>query len=318
MDMIFREDLDGDFLEKLKQEISVVFSGCKRVAIKVHFGEPGNDTSLTPDKIRPFVNVLKELGIEFFLYDSLVVYDSIRGDAEKYHAHAISKGYEEFGELRTNDNFVLRKGKYLDYEVSKDLVEADGVFVISHVKGHACTGFGGAIKNLGMGAVTKNSKEKIHDGGTYKFDKNLCTKCGMCEKMCPVDFIKVGEEGPVFSGCYGCSNCCIHCPTGALKPKLKEFDSLLADCAKTAEDSFSKAYYVNIIKEVTKHCDCESDPKGIIAGDVGYVCGGSAKDVDEESYKRIVAKEGEVFLKANKKKGDEQIVAFVKLQIELG
>ena len=310
----FSEELMDEFLEELKFEIERTFSGCERVAVKVHFGEPGNETSLTPEKIKPFVELLKGVGCEVFLYDSLVAYGGVRSEAASHKEHAISKGFGELGEIRTNDEFILKKGKYMDYEVSKDLIEADGVFVISHVKGHVCSGFGGAIKNLGMGAVTKNSKGKIHEGGEYKFDKSICSKCGMCKEMCPMGFIEMDDGGPVFSDCYGCSNCCIHCPTGALKPKVETFDKLLADCAKTAEDNFSKKYYVNIIKDITQKCDCDSSPGDIIAEDVGYVGGGSAVEVDGESYGRVVGEHGNVFLRANKKMGNEQIEAFVELQ----
>jgi hypothetical protein len=311
--MEFSEELNEDFLVGLKEDLEKAFFGCKRIAVKVHFGEPGNETSLTPEKIRPFVDLLKEIGCEIFLYDSLVAYDSVRGDAEKHRAHAVAKGYGKLGEVRTNDDFVLKRGEFMDYEVSRDLVEADGVLVISHVKGHVCSGFGGAIKNLGMGAVTKNSKAKIHDGGKYEFDSGLCNGCGICALKCPMSFIKMRDGKPVFGDCWGCSNCCVNCPTGALKPKVEVFDKLLADSARTCERSFKRVYHLNIIKDITKECDCESDPKGIIAGDVGYVAGESALEVDKESYKRIVDKEGAVFLKNNKKNGDEQIKAFEEL-----
>jgi uncharacterized protein len=310
---IFSEKLNEEFLGSLKKEFSEAFSGCKKIAVKIHFGEPGNETSLTPDKVKPFIGILKELGYEIFLYDSLVAYDSIRNDPVKHREHALSKGYGKLCDIRVNDDFILKKGKYMDYEISKDLIEADGVFVISHVKGHICTGFGGAIKNLGMGAATKNSKVKIHSGGEYKFDKSLCTKCGMCVQKCPMDFIKMGNEGPIFSGCLGCSNCCIHCPTGALTPKLETFDNLLADCAKTAENNFSKVYYLNIIKDISRKCDCDDSPGEIIAKDVGYILGKSAVEIDKKSYNRIVSEQGEVFLENNKKKGDEQIKAFMEL-----
>ena len=313
MIMIFSEDLTDEFLEKLRVEIGRAFSVCKRIAIKVHFGEPGNETSLTPAKIKPFVDLLKDIGCEVFLYDSLVAYGGVRSEAESHKAHAISKGFGELGEVRTNDDFVLKNGKYMDYEVSKDLIEADGVFVISHVKGHVCSGFGGAIKNLGMGAVTKNSKGKIHLGGEYKFDKSLCSKCGMCELKCPMEFVKMGDDGPVFSDCFGCSNCCIHCATGALTPKLETFDKLLADCAKTAEDNFAKKYYVNIIKDITRKCDCDSSPGGIIAEDVGYIGATSALEADEISFGKVVEGNEDVFLRHNKKKGDEQIKAMREL-----
>ena len=112
---IFSEELNEEFLSSLKKELSETFSGCKKIAVKIHFGEPGNEKSLIPDKVKPFIYILKELGYEIFLYDSLVAYNSVRNDPVKHREHALSKGYGELCEIRANDEFILKKGKYMDY-----------------------------------------------------------------------------------------------------------------------------------------------------------------------------------------------------------
>ena len=103
------------------------------------------------------------------------------------------------------------------------------MLVLSHVKGHSCSGMGGAIKHLGMGAVTKKSKGDIHQGGQPKFVKD-CEGCGACVKVCPGSAIEVKDGKAIidFSLCWGCSTCVINCPYKSLEPKVGYFDNLLA------------------------------------------------------------------------------------------
>ncbi len=163
------------FLGNLKQELKQTFADCKIIAIKIHFGEPGNRSAFTPEQIKPITNILKELNINFFLYDSSVNYSSLRDNPITHKKFAIDKGWGNLGEIKTDDDFILVNGKNMNYEVCKSLIDADGVLVISHVKGHVCTGFGGAIKNLGMGALTKKTKVSIHAGGSVYF-KGECNQ----------------------------------------------------------------------------------------------------------------------------------------------
>ncbi|MFH1106149.1 MAG: DUF362 domain-containing protein, partial [Candidatus Aenigmatarchaeota archaeon] len=144
------------------------------------------------------------------------------------------------------------KGKYLTYEIAKELAEADGVLVLTHVKGHTCSGFGGAIKNLGMGALSPKSKADVHEGGSPVYAGG-CTLCKSCGKVCPGAAIKYTEKGPSFNydACFGCSKCFYACKSGAIKPKTQAFDALLADAAKSALKVFKKAYFVNVLRNIT-------------------------------------------------------------------
>lgn len=178
--------------------------------------------------------------------------------------------------------------------------------MISHFKGHVCCGFRGAIKNLGMGALSKKSKSKIHDGGKPEIKKE-CLKCGACIKACPINGIELKDK-PEFKNCYGCSNCIYTCPHKVLEPKTKEFDFLLADGANSAQSQFKKFYYINFLINISKECDCEDKTPDKIAEDIGYIFGKDPVAIDKASRDLVIKKEGEnVFLKNNKKSGIEQI-----------
>ena len=299
------------FLKHIKPVLKKEFGSCKKIAIKLHFGEPGNKTALTPEQVKPITDILDELDIGFFFYDSSVAYPGERHNPETHKRYATEKGWVELGEVVTGDSFIEKRGKHLKYEVCKELADAEGVLVLTHVKGHVCSGFGGAIKNLGMGALTPKSKQDIHDGAKPEIVAK-CIQCGECVRACPINGIKLEDE-PKFVTCFGCSNCVIACPSHVLKVKLETFDELLADGATAAASTFKKAYYISLMNNITAFCDCMKDGGKIIAKDAGYLGGPDAVGIDQAAYDIITKHEGEVFLKHNKKKGTEQIRSAQKL-----
>ena len=300
------ENMDDSLLNKLKDEIKTAFDGCKKIAIKLHFGEPGSKTAFTPEQIKPIIDVVKELGMEYFMFDSPVAYPGPRTEVDSYKEYTKKKGWDKLGEVVISNDFVVVKGENMSYEVCKGLAEADGVLVVSHFKGHCCAGFGGAIKNLGMGALTKKTKSEIHDGSKPVIGEG-CIQCKACERACPINGIKVTDK-PEIKLCYGCSNCVYACPEGVMKCKLNYFDILLAEGANAAQSKFKKFYYVSYLKNITKLCDCVSDAEEMIAKDWGYLMGKDAVAIDQAAYD-LVTSEEDVFLKYNKKSGTEQVKA---------
>ncbi len=306
--LYFSEELNKEFLDQFKAQLQERFSDCKKIAIKIHFGEPGNNYSLTPDQVKPIINIVNELKIDFFLYDSSVSYESPRSNPESHKKVAIEKGWGELGEIKTDDEFIKVRAKNQDYKVCKPLAEADAVLIISHLKGHVCCGFGGAIKNLGMGALSKESKQSIHNGGQPKIIKD-CKQCGRCVEACPINGIKLTDK-PEFMECYGCSNCVYECPHGVLQTKLNYFDILLSEGANAAQSQFKKYFYITLINNITKECDCESDPKGQIAKNVGFIFGPDAVAMDKACHDLILQRENkDVFLEKNKKSALKHIKA---------
>lgn len=301
----YSKDL-GNLLLKLREELAEAFSGCKKIAIKIHFGEPGNKFAFTPKQIKPVTDLLKELGIEYFLYDSSVMYGGKRGKVDSHKKYAIKKGWGELGEIRTDEGFIIAKGEKMNHEICKPLIDADGVLVLSHFKGHTFSGFGGAVKNLGMGALTKKTKADIHNGGKPDI-VGECTKCNACEIACPVNSIKVTDKPKIAGKCGGCSNCIYACKFDVLKPKLDFFDKLLAEGASLAQSSFKKVFYVSFLINITEKCDCYKNPREVIAKDCGYLASKDGVAIDKAGYDIIVKNHGDVFKEHNKKSGLEHI-----------
>jgi uncharacterized Fe-S center protein len=297
-----------EFAHRVTPEIKRCFAGCDSIAVKLHFGEPGNKFALVPQQVKPLTDILQGLGLEYFLYDSSVAYGGPRGNPETHKKAALAKGWGELGEIRTNDDSISIRGEYMTYRVCSELSNADGVLVVSHFKGHVCSGFGGAIKNLGMGALHVQSKSAIHEGAKPIVDGE-CSQCGTCVDTCPVDGIRL-EEYPHFETCFGCSECIKLCPDQTLKVKLAFFDDLLADGAAAAASTFKRAYYINYLTNIAESCDCDPGAKLIIAPDAGYIAGSDGVAVDRASRDVVNKMAGEdVFLKHNHKSGMEQIVA---------
>ncbi len=305
-DVYFSKDVNEKFINKLKDELKKEFLGAKKVAVKIHMGEINNKNTLTPIDLKPVIQALKELGFEPFFYDSPVAYPGVRHYVATYKKFAQAKGWTKLAPVSTTEDYVEQKMQHLTYQVCKPLSDADAVLVVTHLKGHVCTGFGGAIKNLGMGALTKKSKSDIHDGGKPKYTKG-CIQCKLCEINCPIKGIKVTDK-PEFRKCYGCSNCHYICPEKCIDVKVADFDTLLSEGAAAAIKNFKKQYYVTFIKNIAKECDCVPLTSRIIAKDAGMIMSKDIVAIEKAAHDLIKESEGkDVFLEQNQKTGLKQI-----------
>jgi uncharacterized protein len=283
-DVIFLKD-KGKLQPVLQQELKSVFKIGEKIAIKLHMGEPGNKFYLKPETVKPVVDALLSIGCRPFLFDSPVMYKGNRDTEEKYLASAKKHGFDKLGIpiIVSNESIPVKMG-HLTYEVCRALADADGVLIQTHVKGHFCSGFGGAIKNLGMGALSVSSKKEIHEGGEPIYREG-CIMCGKCEKVCPTKNVRYENKRPYFdkSFCVGCSNCAIYCPVNAIHPKVAIFDTLLAEGAGAALKLFKKYYCVNFFIQVAENCDCWSAGNKILAADVGIILGKDIVAVERAS-----------------------------------
>ena len=162
--------------EVLREQIKGFFYAGERIAVKVHMGEARNKYYIKAPVIKRIISVLNELKLKPFLFDSVVLYPGERDTSEKYYKTAEKHGFteEEIGcPLIISDTGIDIKTKDMTVHVCRELTETDGMLVVSHVKGHCCYGFGGAIKNLGMGGVTPESKKEIHSAGQAETDDLL-------------------------------------------------------------------------------------------------------------------------------------------------
>jgi len=288
-ELIFTEDLDTAVLER---ELDKQFSKGETIAVKLHYGEPGNKTSLGPEYAKTIVDVLKKIGCRPFLFDSSVVYPSPRKTVEGHKKSAEVQGFTEMTigcPIIFTDDSIPVKTEYMEMQVCKPLKDADGMIVLTHTKGHACGGMGGAIKNLGMGGVSRETKGAIHEAANAQYVEG-CTQCKICEKVCSMNFIKVTDK-PEFNSCFGCGACIDNCPAGALTVKEYPWDTLISASAKAVIED-QKVFYINILKNITPKCDCWSNPGKPVVKDIGVLYGTDIVSIDKASIDMINNKAG--------------------------
>jgi len=284
----FLKDFDKLESASLKWLKNCYKSG-EEVIVKIHFGERGNKTALFPRDVAPIISAMKKLGLKPILTDTPVVYNSPRRTANGYKRVVIERGYDKLAPFIIENKYIKVKAKSFTVDVAKTLAMAKNVLVISHVKGHALAGFGGAVKNLAMGGVSKFSKGKQHLYCRPKFVKD-CRGCGTCAELCPAKAIEMvkGKAKVHKLKCWGCSICQIHCPYQCLAPWRATFDDLLGQAAAAVIKKLpKKTFYINIIKNITEGCDCEVDSGKIISPDIGILFSDDPIVIDRESIELI-------------------------------
>lgn len=245
----------------------------KFTAIKIHCGEPGNMAYLRPNYAATIVKIIKDLGGKPFLTDSNTLYSGKRNNAVDHMNSAMGNGYSP---LSTGAQFIVADGlKGLDYvEVPVDgeyckapkigaaIAEADAVVSISHVKGHEMAGFGGALKNLGMGSGSIAGKKEMHCSSKPFINQDNCRGCGMCVKNCSQHAIHLAPSRKAIINselCIGCGQCVATCQFGAAvadqDEQLNILNCKIAEYAKAVVKD-KPNFHIAIIMDVSPECDC--------------------------------------------------------------
>ena len=273
-----------------------------RVPVKLHMGEPGNRYYISPSLVKLVIERLEDIGTEPFLFDTTVAYYGPRTTRDGYERVAYQHGFGEdsmgckvvIGE----EGVKVAEGGY-SFEVAKEIYESTHLVVMSHVKGHILSGFGGAIKNLGMGGVTKEAKRIIHHLSSPIFLAEKCNLCGACVEVCPCHAISVDSEWRYDTiACDGCGKCVAVCPTGALSLKVMDLQKGLALAAKACI-SGKRVLYINALVNIARNCDCDPHPDPIICPDIGYLASSGLASIDRASLELVDKVKPKVFEKAH-------------------
>jgi uncharacterized protein len=281
------------------------------VLVKLHMGEVKNKYFPKPDYVKQHIDLLHSIDAKPFLYDTTVLYKSPRHHKTGYQKVARLHGFtkKKVGcDVVIDDKGVPVEIEGETYDVGKHLHESTHILSLAHVKGHNATGMGGAIKNFGMGGVTKETKKWLHHGSKPAYKKDECTYCGVCAEVCPFDAIKVNESDWNRSerSCFGCGVCVDNCEFNALEYQRYDLQYTLA-CAAKACVQDKNVLYINEIKRISKNCDCDPFSGPIICPDIGYVASTDMVAADAASLDLINNIKPGVFKKTHHVDPEKQI-----------
>jgi len=286
-----RTNSSNNLLKKMERivtraGISTIDFKNKFVAIKIHFGEQGNLAYIRPNYVAQLVKMLRDLGAKPFLTDCNTLYSGSRSNAIDHMQTAMENGFNCLsakceviigdGLKGTDYRIVPINGEYCrEPKIGTAIVDADIIISMNHFKGHEQTGFGGALKNLGMGCASVGGKLELHSSSQPVIDRDNCTGCKICEKNCAHDAIHVGKDRIAVidvEKCVGCGQCIALCQYSAAVTGWDETIEILN--RKIAE--YTKAvltdkpnFHINFIMNVSPNCDCWDHNDAAIVPDLG-------------------------------------------------
>jgi uncharacterized Fe-S center protein len=261
------------------------------VAVKLHVGELGNPYYVQPFFVHDIIRRIKETGGKPFLTDSNTYYQSQRHNAYDHMLVALKNGFNMapfiVADGLKGENFHLAKTKGIlqEIEVSGAIAQADAMIVVTHCKGHELSGFGGAIKNLGMGCTPRAGKLRQHRTVGLEIDTSKCIGCGKCKEKCEMHLPEIieGKARNTSLECMRCPVCRAECPMEAIRFVDQEnLCRALASAAYGVLSTFKpqKVSYISFAKDITQYCDCAPNPGQILMKDVGIFAADSPVSID--------------------------------------
>ncbi len=276
-------------LQKLMRRAGIADIDFERkiTAIKMHFGEPGNLSYLRPNYAKAVADLVKELGGRPFLTDCNTLYVGRRKDALEHLSAAYENGFGLLstgchviigdGLKGTDDVYVPVHGGELvkEAKIGKAVMDADVFISLSHFKGHEMAGFGGAIKNIGMGCGSRAGKMEMHRSGKPSVDKEKCVGCGACARNCAHGAIRFDEQRHAsidHDRCVGCGRCLGACNFDAVynsnDSAVKEMNMKMAEYTKAVLDG-RPHFHVSLAIEISPYCDCHPENDTPILPNIG-------------------------------------------------
>lgn len=263
----------------------------KFVAIKMHFGELGNLGFLRPNYARAVADVVKSLGGKPFLTDCNTLYPGSRKNALEHLYCAWENGFTPMtvgcpiiigdGLKGTDDVEVpVEGGEYVTAaKIGRAVMDADIFISLSHFKGHETTGFGGAIKNIGMGCGSRAGKKEQHSNGKPVIDPEACRGCKRCLKECANDGLVFNELTRKMEvdteHCVGCGRCIGACNFDAIAfatdAATKELNCRMAEYTKAVIDGRPN-FHISLVMDISPNCDCHAENDAPILPDIGMFC----------------------------------------------
>jgi len=289
-------------LGKLYERVSGNFEvKGKKVAVKVHFGEKGNITHLDPAFARKICDIIRSGGGTPELVECNTLY---RGERLRTQTHVLlakAHGFT-FAPVVICDKegeweIPIEGRHFRKVKVGSLLRNYDLMVAVSHCKGHMAAGYGGALKNIGMGLGSRAGKLEMHAKVRPVFGHSKCRACGTCVENCPVGAISLEKYAVMDEKkCIGCAKCIEVCPYGAVEipwdgTTHKELQERMVEYAKGITGKM-KTIYFNFLLNITPHCDCLANSGKPIMKDIGVLASGDIVSIEQASIDMINKKAG--------------------------
>jgi hypothetical protein len=263
----------------------------KFVAIKMHFGEMGNLSYLRPNYAKALADYIKSKGGIPYLTDCNTLYPGSRKNGIEHLYCAWENGFTPLsagcpviigdGIKGTDDIEVpVEGGEYVKAaKIGRAVMDADIFISLTHFKGHEMTGFGGAIKNIGMGCGSRAGKKEQHSNGKARIKEEACRGCRRCQKECANEGLVFNEQTRKMhvdpDHCVGCGRCLGACSFDALSfandAATKELNCRMAEYTKAVVDG-RDSFHISLVCDISPNCDCHSENDMPILPDVGMFC----------------------------------------------
>lgn len=285
------------------------------VALKIHFGEKGNTGFIKPQWLTNVIGRIKKITPHVFLTDSNTLYANQRSNSVDHLRLAWDHGFTQeavgipviiadglIG--RADDEIKVNLPRVKTAKIAGAIIDSDVLLCLSHFTGHMMSGFGAAIKNLGMGCASRAGKLEQHSDVHPWVDAKKCTGCEVCIEYCPEQAITVdnGEAAIEEERCIGCGECLVVCTVGAVKFR---WDSDALRCQeKMSEYAYSvfqhfegKIGFVNFLLKITKDCDCMAQDEPAIVEDIGIMGSSDPIALDKASADLVNSRSGKDILR---------------------
>jgi uncharacterized protein len=278
----------------------------KLVAVKIHFGEPGNLAYIRPNYAAQIIKLLKSKDAIPFLTDCNTLYFGKRSNGPSHIDAAFENGFNPMvtgcpviiadGIKGTDDREITLDMEYCKIAIiGTQIADSDIIISLNHFKGHEITGFGGAIKNLGMGCASVGGKLFLHSGSSPKIYEPNCTGCRVCEKHCAHDAIKVGKDKIAhidYAKCVGCGQCVAVCQYDASRVVWSSNSETV--CNRISEYAYAvvkdkPSFHVNFIMNVSPDCDCWDSNDYPLVPDIGMAASFDPVALDKACADMVIA-----------------------------
>lgn len=270
------------------------------IAVKLHVGEPGVSTFLPPEVAAAVVTCLRQRGARPFLTDTSVLYSGPRSNGAEHTEVACRHG---FTLDRTGAVFLPADGlegnlerivpiegtHFREVGIATTLLDADGIVILSHATGHLAAGYGGTLKNLGMGCSSRKGKLLQHSDTKPHIRRRKCEACGACVASCPEDAIDQDDEGIAAiddDRCIGCGECIAQCRSDAVgfhwdSAPLTMQEKMVEHALGVIRGSQQRISYVLGIVNLTRDCDCIHPGSPVVAQDIGFAASSDPVALDQ-------------------------------------